>query len=130
MAGRYIKYNPNPKRARVGDCTVRAISKATGKSWDTVYAALAAQGYAMADMPNANNVWGAYLKKQGFVQRAVPDTCPDCYTVDDFCRDHPKGVYVLALAGHVVGCEDGFYFDSFDSGDEALIYFWERKDSK
>ena len=45
-------YNPNPNRNRVGDCTVRAICKATGKCWDAVYMALCAfgffcQGYAV-----------------------------------------------------------------------------------
>ena len=28
------KYNPNPKGACVGDCTVRAISKALNQSWE------------------------------------------------------------------------------------------------
>lgn len=32
----YQHYNPNPAGARVGDCTVRALCKATGKSWDEV----------------------------------------------------------------------------------------------
>ena len=32
-------YNPNPVSGqRVGDCTVRAISKATGQDWETTYA--------------------------------------------------------------------------------------------
>ena len=30
-------FNPNPAGQKVGDCTVRAIAKATGKSWDEVY---------------------------------------------------------------------------------------------
>ena len=31
----YSYYNPNPiKNKRVGDCVVRALSKATGKSWE------------------------------------------------------------------------------------------------
>lgn len=28
-------YNPNPCGCRVGDCTVRAICKATGESWNS-----------------------------------------------------------------------------------------------
>lgn len=28
-------FNPNPEGKQVGDCTVRAIAKATGKSWDS-----------------------------------------------------------------------------------------------
>lgn len=30
-------FNPNPEGKQVGDCTVRAIAKATGKSWDETY---------------------------------------------------------------------------------------------
>ena len=123
----YVPFNPNPKRNHVGDCTVRAISKATGESWDKTYSALSAQGYAMADMPSANHVWGAYLRKKGFVQHVLPDTCPDCYTVADFARDHPRGMYILALSGHVVAVNDGDYFDSWDSGDEIPLYYWEKK---
>ena len=50
-------YNPNPVSGqRVGDCTVRAISKATGQDWETTYAGLSAYGFMLCDMPNAN--WG------------------------------------------------------------------------
>ena len=39
----YFKpYNPNPCGCRVGDCTVRAICKATGLPWEQVYCALSA----------------------------------------------------------------------------------------
>lgn len=31
-------FNPNPAGQKVGDCTVRAIAKATGKSWDVTAA--------------------------------------------------------------------------------------------
>lgn len=30
-------YNPNPAGKRVGDCVIRAICKATGKDWTTVF---------------------------------------------------------------------------------------------
>lgn len=49
--------NPNPARQRVGDCTVRAICKATGQDWCRTYTALAAYGLACKDMPSANSVW-------------------------------------------------------------------------
>lgn len=126
MAG-YISYNSNPKQARVGDCVIRAISKVTGKTWDEVYKDLSAEGYAMADMPNANNVWGSYLRKNGFKRSIMPDTCPDCYTVADFTREHSTGTYILALAGHVVAVMNGKYFDSWDSGDEIPLYFWQKE---
>lgn len=123
----YSAYNPNPMGARVGDCTVRAISRATGEGWDTVYCGLCVEGLRLCDMPTANHVWGAYLRRHGFRRRALPDDCPDCYTVADFCRDHPHGTYVLAISGHVVCVADGIYYDTWDSGSESPAYYWYKE---
>lgn len=124
----YANYNPNPTKKQVGDCAVRAIAKATGQSWEEAYSALALQGYWMGDLPNANCVWGAYLRQNGFQRHLIPNTCPDCYTVAEFAADHPRGVYVLALSSHVVCVQDGEYFDSWDSGAEIPLFYWEKED--
>lgn len=124
----YRHYNPNPTGARVGDCTVRAISKATGEDWARTFCGLCAEGMRLCDMPSANHVWGAYLRRRGFRRHALPDACPDCYTVADFCREHPSGVYVLAISGHVVCVQDGDYYDSWDSGVEAPAYYWQKEE--
>lgn len=122
----YIQYNPNPKSKNVGDCTVRALSKALGRDWEEVYAGLTAYGFMLADMPSANHVWGAYLRKNGFRRYLVDDHGQDVYTVEDFCNDNPQGTYVLAIPGHVVCVIDGHYYDSWDSGMEIPMYYWER----
>lgn len=121
-------FNPNPAGKQVGDCTVRAIARATGKGWEETYIGLCLQGLMMGDMPSANSVWSAYLRRNGFSRNVVPNTCPDCYTVAEFAADHPHGVYVLALSSHVVGVEDGTYFDSWDSGNEIPLFYWEKGD--
>ena len=126
----YIQYNANPSHKNVGDCTVRAISKALQQSWEETYIGLALQGFIMGDMPSANHVWGAYLRAKGFTRRIVPDTCPDCYTVLEFAEEHPHGTYILALSGHVVAVKDGNYYDTWNSGDETPIYYWFRKDEE
>ena len=123
MAMRFIYYNPNPRGKAAGDCTVRAISKATGTSWQEAYLALAIQGYLDGNMPSANAVWGAYLRKIGYTRHIVQDTCPDCYTVADFAQDHPMGTYILALSGHVVCVEDGVLYDSWQSQNETVLYY-------
>lgn len=123
---RYIPYNPNPTRGNVGDCTVRAISKALNQTWEKTYAGLSAYGYMLSDMPSANHVWGAYLRRNGFNRYIVDDKGQDIYTVEDFCRDNPEGVYVLAIDGHVVCVCDGSYYDSWDSGLEIPIYYWTK----
>ena len=88
---------------------------------------IALQGYMMKDMPSANSVWGAYLQENGYKRKLLPDTCPSCYTVIDFCNDHPTGTYLLAIGSHVVAVENGNYYDSWDSGDELPIYYWEKE---
>lgn len=124
------KYNANPLGKQVGDCTVRAIFKVTRQDWERTYSGMVLHGFLMCDMPSANCVWGAYLKHKGFERHIIPNTCPDCYTVADFCRDHPTGTYLLALTGHVVAVEGGDYFDTFDSGNEIPLYYWKRKDDE
>lgn len=126
MSDRYRPYNPNPDRSRVGDCTIRAICKATGQDWEKVYAGLTAYGFMRRDMPSANHVWGAYLKSLGFARDFVDDHGRDFYTVEDFCRDNPEGTYILAIDGHVVCVVDGFFYDTWDSGDEIPLYYWAR----
>lgn len=123
---RFKPYNPNPYRNRVGDCTVRAICKATGQDWNRTYAALTSYGLACKDMPSANAVWGKYLYAQGFRRHLIDDDKFDC-TVEDFCRDHPEGTYILAIDGHVVCAVDGYFYDSWNSGMEIPIYYWTKE---
>lgn len=124
----FIPYNPNPSGSYVGDCVIRAISKVTGKGWDDAYVGLAITGFALKDMPSSNHVWGVYLKNNGFRRIALPDTCPDCYSVSEFCDDNPSGRFILATGSHVVAVIDGDYYDSWDSGDEIPVYFWVKEE--
>lgn len=83
----------------------------------------------MGDLPNSDAVWGAFLKSRGFRRFAIPDTCPDCYTVADFAEDHPDGTYAVGTGSHVVAVTDGGnYFDSWDSGSEVPIFYWRKDD--
>lgn len=124
----FKNYNPNPYNNLVIDCTVRAISKAIGQSWDETYIGLAVEGYVIKDMSNSNRVWGSYVKRLGFKKFSLPNTCPDCYTVKQFCVDYPRGTFLLATGNHVVTVVDGDYYDTWDSGDEIPVYFWTKGD--
>lgn len=121
----YVYFNPNPKNKLVGDCVIRAISKVTGLSWDETYLSVCMCGYDSKDMPSSNDVWGSFLISKGFKRYLLPDTCPYCYTVKDFCDNHPVGVFLLATGSHVVAVEDGDYYDAWDSGNEVPMYYWE-----
>lgn len=124
----WIEWNPNPAGRRVGDCAVRAVSAALGIDWEAAYDLIADAGYQMGDMPSSDSVWGAVLRQHGFYRAAIPNSCPDCYSAEDFARDHPRGVYVLGFGGHVATVRDGRLYDAWDSSNEIPQFVWYRRD--
>lgn len=124
----WIKYNPNPTGRLVGDCAVRAVARALEISWEDAYNMIASNGYAMGDMPSSDSVWGSVLRQHGFYRKAIPNSCPDCYTVSDFCMDNPVGTFVLGFGGHVATVVDGDLYDSWNSSMQIPVYVWYRKD--
>ena len=121
-------FNPNPVGRAVGDCAVRAVAAALDISWEDAFSRLAVAAYNMGDMPSGNSVWGAVLRQNGFYRAAIPDSCPDCYTFEQFAKDHPRGVFVLGTGTHTAAVIDGVILDSWDSSNEIPQYFWYRKD--
>ncbi len=125
----WLQYDPNPVHTGgVGDCAVRAVAKALDISWEEAYTRLSVAGYLMGDMPNSDIVWGSVLRAEGFVRDVIPNTCPDCYTVRDFCQDNPSGVYVLKSENHVATVVDGTVYDSWNSEMQVPFYYWTRKE--
>lgn len=124
----FKEYNPNPVGRKVGDCAVRAISKALGIDWETAFILITVNAYQMGDMPSSDSVWGSVLRENGFYKKVIPDYCPDCYTVENFCYDHPYGTFVLGFGGHVATVVNGKLYDSWDSSKEIPTYYWYRKD--
>ena len=43
-----------------------------------------------------------------------------------FSYDHPEGEYILGTGNHVVTVINGDYYDTWDSGNEIPIYYFER----
>lgn len=125
----FIFFNPNPDRAIVGDCVIRAISLLMDKSWEEVYLDVCNEGLLMHDMPSSNAVWGSYLLKNNYSRKAIPNVCPECYTVKEFCMDHPYGKFLLAIGTHVVAVKNGNYYDTWDSGNEVPVYYFKKEET-
>lgn len=123
----WVQFNPNPVKAGSGDCSVRAISKALDLTWEQAFTRLALNAFQMGDIISSDIVWGSVLRQEGFKREIIPNTCPDCYTAEDFCEDHPEGVYVLKSEGHVATVVDGSLFDSWDSSMKPVIYYWYKE---
>ncbi len=123
----YRYLNINPGRNDTIDCTIRAVSLALDQSWEKTFIHIMVECLIHHDMPEANYIWAGYLRRRGYKRHLIPDTCPLCYTVRDFCADHKRGRYILGTGSHAVTVIDGDYFDTFDSGDYVPIYYWEKE---
>ena len=123
----WIEANSNPVNNLTDDCVIRAISIILDADWLWVFDELCGIARAAYDVQISNNVWPKLLKREGFNRYILPDTCPDCYTVEDFIIDHPRGTYVLGFGGHVATVKNGQLYDSWDSSKEIPQYYWYRK---
>ena len=120
----YIYANPNPYKKIVDDCVIRALSIALNKSWDDIHRDLAERSFYDKDMMNANVVWGRYLEDIGLERSYLGEKCPLCYSVKDFTDEHQKGIYILCSGSHVVAAVDGDWYDTFNSGDYPVLYYF------
>ncbi len=123
----FKQINVNPVGRRVEDCAVRAVALALGVSWDDAFDMIADNAKQMGTMMHDNAAWGSVLRQHGFFRAVIPNTCPDCYSVEDFCIDHPKGVYVLGFGGHTATVIDGTLYDAWNSSRETPIYYWYKR---
>lgn len=123
---RWKPFNENPTGRNVGDCAVRAVSVALGVDWETAFALITSNAFQMGDMPSSNAVWGSVLRQNGFKRYVVPNSCPDCYTAEQFAEDHPHGIYVLGFGNHTATIRNGLIMDSWDSTQLIPQYYWTK----
>lgn len=124
----YKYANVNPSGRNTDDCLIRSIAIIMGISWEKALMDLTQWSLLIHDMPNKDSTLSVYLRDKGFKREVIPNTCPACYTIRDFCKDHPYGDYILLTSGHAVPVINGNYYDTKDSGDEIPMYYWYKED--
>lgn len=122
-----IFYNPNPDTVHSDDCVVRAISAVCCEDWNLVYHALCAIGAKIHQMPNADKVWQKFLDNEGFSNEDDSTRIRDI-TVGWFCRTHKEGRYILRTRRHLVAVVDGFFLDTWNSGNETVLHVFKKKE--
>lgn len=123
----YKVFNNNPLGLSTGDCVVRGVSKLLDQSWNQTYTELCLVGYQKCMMPSTNAVHIQYLEQFGYRLYTLPSSCPSCITVKEFSNMFPNDKYLLCTGDHVVALLFGDYYDSFDSGNEIVTYYFTKK---
>ena len=129
---RYVYYQPNKKdiKDQVGDCQVRALSKALNLSWVeafdlTIPLCRELQTYTIFD--GCLEKTKESMNKLGFDYHGISNKRGSKRpTVDEFAKGHPNGIYICTVAHHVVAVVDGKYYDTWDSGWRSMYGYYEK----
>ena len=113
----YEYYNANPFGRHVNDCTVRAISLATNKTWDETY----------IELSNYAREQGITFSEIAFINEYLAERYPRyCYmrditTLQDFLDLEVPGRWLITMSGHITCAIDGVCYDTFDPSER---YIW------
>lgn len=131
IKNKYFKYfQPNKLELKdeYGDCAVRAICKAEDMEWLDAYDLMWSYSREVQSPLNCKYGFEHILKKLGYKYCPISNKKGSKRpTVTEFSKAHTTGTYVLVVANHYVCSKDGFFYDTFDSGDKSLYGYWEKE---
>lgn len=137
---KWIKYNPNPQNNNTGDCSIRAYCKAENLDWNDAYDMASKLGKEMAMICDDHKVVDKILTEKFGYTYHKGDHCfvkdkdgngklekGKKKTINEFAIEHPKGKYILWVHAHIVTVIDGYYYDSWDSGNKKINGYYTKE---
>jgi hypothetical protein len=128
---RWKYYQPNKKDLKddYGDCVIRALTKAMSKEWLEVFEELLPYARELQCMPNGKPCYEKYALANGFKYVGISNKKGTKRpTVQSFALAHKEGTYILRVAHHIVTVVDGYFYDTWDSGDSSLYGYWVKEE--
>ena len=124
----FKEVNKNPKKRKAGDCAIRAICNAEGKSWLEVFDALVEIARRECYAPTNMNVINEYLKNYPTVSVMYEDKYGKKrrYKVEELDK-LPKGKYIVRVAGHMTCVKNGVIEDTWNCGYKSCYKIWRVK---
>lgn len=122
----FINYNANPKGLHVQDCVIRALSKATNKSWDEVYEELCRIGLKKKRMPNDPHTYNQFLKENDFISSpARRNAHGKMITVKEFAEHvDADTMYIIHTRKHLTVVFNNDIYDTWNTGSQKAGKFY------
>ena len=117
----YKFHNNNALGLFENDCTVRAISTATGNSWDDTYKHLSNTARLRGTMMDDKDFIKDYLDEHYDRMYDIPET------VGQVAGTYPNNVLLITMNGHITCAVYGVIYDSFDCRERIAEYCWKIK---
>lgn len=115
----YKYYNNNPYNRHIDDCTIRALSLLTDKSWNEVYDEL-------SDLANDKGLmFDSVVFVEDYLDKRYPRECHYSKTIGEFAKEFPYGKYAVTTNGHITAIIDGIIYDTFDPSKRIMRCAWE-----
>ena len=127
---RWKYYQPNKKdiKDEYGDCVIRALTKALNMEWLEVFDDIHPISRELQIPFNCKPCYEVYLESKGFVYHGISNAKGSKRpTVQKFANSHKEGTYVLRVANHIVTVSEGYFWDTWDSGDKSLYGYWQKE---
>jgi len=126
----YKYYQPNDKdlKDKFGDCVIRALTKVLDKTWLETFDMV--HPYEREEQCNLTgftlDMYKRTYKQLGLEYHGIKvEKGSKRPTVESFTKEHPKGSYILRVAGHHVAAVNGNYYDTWDCGNKCLYGYFE-----
>lgn len=113
-------WNENPNGEYIGDCVTRAITFATGFSYDKIQEKLYYCGKLLECDPLCLSCYDFLLTKYFEFDRIDPHGA----TLDEFADKHTSGLYLARSRGHISVLFDNCVYDTWDCRDMVLTTCW------
>lgn len=122
---------PNPtetnrfKKSTKGDCVIRAFCLAAGISWLEAFDLLVAHARKNYDIPNGQTNYMSLFTELGY-EKVTPKVIKGRkrMNVEDFCKKHRKGRYMLKVANHMTAVVDGKVRDTWNTANKCIYHYW------
>lgn len=122
---KFVYENVNPKNRKTGDCVVRAITKASGLSYEEVYAGLCSIGKKTYRMPDSKQTYEKLLEQLGYEKYPMPkhsdNTKFKVHELIDLCSNR---TIIISMANHLTCAIDGIVYDTWDCRSYCVGNYW------
>jgi hypothetical protein len=123
----FKEHNAHPKGLKTTDCVVRAIATATDSDYLETRRELNRKkrelGYT--SYKDTKFLYEYFKGYPRLIFKAIKGE--PRIKGSDFTELHPKGTYILKMAGHITACIDGVVLDTWDCSCRLVYTAWEIK---
>ena len=124
----FKEHNANPKNKNTCDCVIRALTMATGDTYENVYKELFSISLKTGYMLNEKRVEDKYLEAHGFIKMKQPKKNDGTkYKINEIRLLTSASVIVIRCANHLTCVKDGVLIDTWNCGNKTINNYYIKR---